>query len=168
MAIASGTKTELRIPLTAENCVVHPGSWAGLDLDSGRARRGSIPQLRARCRFDSGNVRAVTVMPKTGRGDLLWVRRPRGSRAQSGYTLEVTGVDITRVQDMTNADARAEGAEELPARMRRYGNPRDWFAEFWEEWKGAHAWRRNDWCWVIRFRVHREQVDRLLERWREE
>lgn len=165
LALGRGLKSELRLPLTRDNCTVHPGRFAGLDLDSGRARRNGVAQLRARCEFESGQVRAVTVLPKFCRGDLLWVRAPRQARKRSRLTLEVTGVDIARVQDMTDADAVAEGVGALPLRLRSSGGPRHWFANWWDAWRGSRSWRQNDWVWILRFRVHEENVDALLERW---
>ena len=166
LALARDMKSELRMPLTRDNSTVQPGHFAGLDLESGRARRGNVPELRARCEFPSGKVRVVTVSPTFGRGDLLWVRNPKGTRALSRLTLEVVSVDVARLQDMSDANARAEGVGALPARLRFHGTPRDWFAMWWETWKGPRAWRRNDWVWVLRFRTHHENVDDLLARWR--
>jgi hypothetical protein len=167
IALQRGLKNELRVPLVRDNSTVHPGRFRGLDLESGRARyHGEVPELRARCAFASGNVRAVTVMPKFGRGDLLWVRSPRGARRRSSVTLEVIDVRVARLQDMTDANARAEGVGALPLRLRNSGTPRDWFAKFWEVRHGGRSWRRNPWVWVLRFRVHDENVDKLLERWR--
>lgn len=167
IALQRGIKTELRVPLARDNCTVKPGYFRGLDLDSGRAKyHGEVPQLRARCLFLSGNVRAVTVLPKFGRGDLLWVRTPRGARKRSTLTLEVIEVRVARVQDMQDEHARAEGVGALPLRLRSSGSPRDWFAHFWEVRHGARSWRRNPWVWILKFRVHEENIDELLARWR--
>ena len=165
-ALARDLKTELRVPITAKNSRVHPGTFAGLDLDSGRARRTEVPELRARCRFESGNVRAVTVTPTLGRGDLLWIRTPRGARARSRLTLQLIGVGVARLQDMGDVAALNEGVTVLPHDRRKHLSPRDQFAEAWEETYGAHSWRANPWVWIYRFNVHEEQVDRLLEQWR--
>lgn len=165
-ALARELKTECRIPIGPRNAQVHPGKFGGLLLDSGRARRRETVELRARCVFPSGNLRAVTVTPIYGRGDLLWVRPTRGGRARSVETLEVTAIDVGRVQDMTEADALAEGVEALTDRARKDGQPRQWFRGYWEAAHGPQAWRSNPWCWVVSFRVHHENVDKLLERWR--
>lgn len=165
VAIARGLKNELRVRVARDNTLVHPGHFRGLDLESGRARPGEVPTLRARCEFSSGNVRVVNVLPRFGRGDLLWIRTPRGSRRRSGFTLEVTSVRVARLQDMTNADARAEGVGALPVDLRSGGTERDWFAHFWEVRYGGRSWYRNPWVWVLKFRVHEENVDTLLERW---
>lgn len=168
IALLRGLKTELRVPLSSRNCVVHPGKFGGLDLESGRARPGTvatIPQLRARCLFPSGSSRAVTVTPTFCRGDLLWVRAARRSRKASRLTLEVLSVDVVRVRDMSDADARAEGVAALPFRLRHYGTALHWFAEFWEVQHGGRAWRANAWCWLLKFQVHHENVDDLVFRW---
>lgn len=166
VALMRDLKCEIRLPVAAGNSSVHPGKFRGLDLESGRARRRDTVELRARCLFPNGSMRAVTVTPIYGRGDLLWVRVRRGARRRSLLTLEVTGVNIARVQDMTDEDAVAEGVGALPLRMRKHGTPRQWFRNMWEQTHGPRAWRSNEWCWVVSFRVHHENVDRLLERWR--
>jgi hypothetical protein len=165
VAFMRGLKLQLRLPVTRGNSWVHPGSFAGVDLESGRARHGEVPELRARCEFASGKVRAVTVTPIYGRGDLLWVRAPRGARRRSLMTLEVLSVGVARVRDMTEADARAEGVGALPLFMRKHGKPVQWFRHFWEEQHGGRAWHRNPWCWVLTVQAHHEQVDKLLKRW---
>lgn len=169
IALGRGQKNVLRVPLTRRNSVVHPGKFGGLDLESGRARPGtasSVAQLRARCLFPSGAMRAVTVTPTYCRGDLLWVRSPRGSRKRSHLTLEVLSVDVVRVRDMNDRDALDEGVGALPLRLRNVGFPRDWFAHFWEVQYGTRSWRANAWCWVLKFEVHEENVDDLLASWR--
>lgn len=165
VAFMKGLKLQLRVPVTRANSLVHPGSFAGVDLETGRARPGEVPELRARCEFMSGKVRAVTLTSIYGRGDLLWVRSPSGARARSTMTLELLSVGIVRVRDMSNDDARFEGVEALPHYMRKSGSQTQWFRSFWEEMYGGQSWHGNPWCWLLTVRVHNEQVDKLLERW---
>lgn len=167
-AFSRDLKSEMRVPINATNSRVHPGAFEGLDLDSGRALRNlEVPELRARCRFESGKVRAVIVTPTYGRGDLIYTRGrgKYGGRASSEFTLEVIGVDVVRVRDMCDEDALAEGVEVLPKLARINGGPTDWFRLAWEDRYGVRAWNLNEWCWVLRVRVHHEQVDKLLKRW---
>lgn len=169
MANTAGAKDTTRRIVTAQNSLVHPGTFDGLDLETGRARRLEVPELRARCTFESGRVRVVTITPKTRRGAIFWEKTGRfGSRAASERTLEVVRVDVARVQDMTDADAIREGVEfvQLPARAKHTGmKPRDRFAWLWDSINGKGSWASNPWVWVYRYRVFHENVDRMIERW---
>jgi hypothetical protein len=154
-AIAANVKNHTRRIVTEQNCTVHPGTFAGLDLSSGRVRRELSAEIRARCTFESGRVRVVTVSPIVRPGDLFWVKANRfTSKAKSEATLQVLHVDARRIQDMTDDDAIREGIEfvEIP---KKFANPnwtlRQRFAWLWDDINGAGAWMRNDWVWVYRF-----------------
>jgi hypothetical protein len=62
-------------------------------------------------------------------------------RWASRITLEVTGVRIERLQDISEADARAEGVVDTLA-----------FEELWDSINGSGAWDANPWCWCISFK----------------
>lgn len=92
---------------------------------------------------------------------------PNGCYREAARTfLEVTAVRAERLQDITEADAIAEGLVEWsdPPRMPRkhYGlthadvwetDPRAAFRRVWESIYGPDAWDRNDWVWVTEFEV---------------
>jgi len=167
-AIAAGDKTETRRIVDARNSTVHPGTFAGVNLESGRARRLSTPEVRARCSFESGRVRVVTVAPIVRAGDLFWTKANRfTSRAKSEETLEVLTVDVARIQDMTDAQAQAEGIAHYNPKRRGPvpASHRLKFAALWDEINGAGAWARNDWVWIYRFRPLRENIEAMLARW---
>lgn len=74
--------------------------------------------------------------------------------------LEITDVRIERLHDITEADARAEGAEvalapdwyaERPGEM-RFAQHRYGFADIWGNINGAESWNANPWVWVITFK----------------
>lgn len=84
-------------------------------------------------------------------------------RWASRITLEVTGVRVERLQDITEEDARAEGVDTtLPCRVN--GKPgtvqtfgpdayRQAFALLWDGINGKRAaWASNPWVWVVGFR----------------
>lgn len=155
VAIAANVKDHTRRIVTEQNCTVHPGTFAGLDLNSGRVRRELSAEIRARCTFESGRVRVVTVSPVVRPGDLFWVKATRfTSKAKSEATLQVLHVDARRIQDMTDDDAIREGIEfvEIPKKVADpKWTPRERFAWLWDDINGKGAWLRNDWVWVYRF-----------------
>ncbi len=70
-------------------------------------------------------------------------------RWASRITLEVTGVRVERLQDISEADARAEG-------ISRADCP-DWHATtdyraLWESINGPSSWAANPWVWVVEFK----------------
>lgn len=82
-------------------------------------------------------------------------------RWASRITLEVTAVKVERLQDISEGDAKAEGAEALPVETGQYdgaGNPieqgsyRYGFKEIWTSIHGKDAWERNDWVAAYTFR----------------
>lgn len=91
----------------------------------------------------AGRVRSSIHMPR-------WASR---------ITLELTGVRVERVQDISEEDARAEGAPEAPgerlypgtgaARRMSY---RRGFENLWTEINGAESWRSNCFVWALTFR----------------
>jgi len=66
-------------------------------------------------------------------------------RWASRITLEIEQVRVQRVQDVSEADAAAEGC-------RATHSVRHAFATFWDSIHGPGAWERNDFCWAIAFR----------------
>ena len=77
-------------------------------------------------------------------------------RAMSRITLEITGVRVERLQDISAADAQAEGVEQfnpsatsgLPAcSAHRYA-----YEDLWKSINGPDSWDSNPWVWVIEFK----------------
>lgn len=80
---------------------------------------------------------------------LKWTPSIFMRRHQSRITLEITGVRVERLNDISEADAVAEGV----------GNPitRDCkvpeYAALWDKINGKRApWDSNPWVWVVEFR----------------
>ncbi len=73
-------------------------------------------------------------------------------RWASRINLEVTGVRVERLQDITEADARAEGVFAMPLPPRSKSTPyRASFKALWEEINGPGSWDLNPWVWVVSF-----------------
>jgi hypothetical protein len=98
-------------------------------------------------------------------GDLLsawWERKKRivsihMPRWASRITLEVTGVRVERLQEISEADALAEGVEAPHVKEGWCGQPylskaSNAYRELWNAINGAGAWGANPWVWVVEFR----------------
>lgn len=93
-------------------------------------------------------------------------------RQLSRLTLVVTEVRVQRVQEISEADARAEGIFERGSvgdsmahstwtwqrTGWRYDTPRDAYKALWTEIHGPGAWQRNDWVAALTFTVHRANI----------
>jgi hypothetical protein len=71
-------------------------------------------------------------------------------RAAARLCLRVGRVTCERLQDITDADARAEG---IPPTL--LGEPPDDFRRTWDTFygRGEFAWHQNPWIWAIRFNL---------------
>jgi hypothetical protein len=74
-------------------------------------------------------------------------------RAASRITLEITGVRVERLQDITAADAIAEGAPWAACGSPQEGSHKAGFAQLWESINGAGSWDANPWVWAVEFKV---------------
>ena len=64
--------------------------------------------------------------------------------------LEVTGVRVERVQDISREDALAEGVNRTNASIYDFSKKR--FKNLWISLYSEDSWNRNDWVWVIEFK----------------
>lgn len=113
-AIEMGLKSETRRPLTAGNCALSRGDFQALDLTVGRADVGAWPVCGLKCRLDApGGRRSVTVLPRILPNTVVWPRRGQAGegakRANAQILLRVTEVRATRLMEITEAEALAEG-----------------------------------------------------------
>ena len=89
-------------------------------------------------------------------GPIRWTPSIHMPRWASRITLEVTGVRVERLQDISEADAQAEGWTRRPEvstdpQVHKEA-ARDWFMDLWESINGPGSWDENPWVWVIEFR----------------
>ena len=68
-------------------------------------------------------------------------------RWASRITLEVTGVRVERLQDISTRDCWAEGIPSSPD-----VDPVHEYQELWESINGHGSWQANPWVWVVEFR----------------
>lgn len=87
--------------------------------------------------------------------DLPWRPSIHMPRAISRITLEITRTRVGRLHDISEEDARAEGAakvdfgfaRECPNGLHRLG-----FRKIWQAINGRESWALNPWVWVVEFR----------------
>ena len=94
-------------------------------------------------------------------------------RWASRITLEVTGMRVERLQDISEEDALAEGLhrieigsgyldryaataaswqEAVEQQVTTYEDPRNAFRDLWESINGAGSWNANPWVWAVEFK----------------
>lgn len=82
-------------------------------------------------------------------------------RRASRILLDVTAIRVERLQDISEADARAEGAREcdpvsgrevLLAGPSQRGSFVLHYRDIWEQINGPDSWAANPWVWIIEFR----------------
>lgn len=71
-------------------------------------------------------------------------------RWASRLTLEVTGVRVERLKDISRGDCMAEGCP-FP-NMAGQTDPVAWYRELWEKINGPDTWELNPWVWVLEFK----------------
>ncbi|WP_336694419.1 hypothetical protein [Delftia acidovorans] len=90
---------------------------------------------------------------------LRWVPAIHMPRTASRILLEITSVRVERLQDISEADAYAEGIEQTdfiedaehqePATGAPPG--RYAYRALWEDINGPDSWAQNPWVWVVEF-----------------
>lgn len=68
-------------------------------------------------------------------------------RWASRITLEITGIRVERLNDISEADAKAEGVI-----WKNYVYAAEAYAELWDAINGPGSWALNPWVWVVEFR----------------
>lgn len=88
--------------------------------------------------------------------NMAWTSSIHMRHEESRITLEITDVRVERVQDIEEnvGDIISEG---YPCAGKEAINnllfPVDWFSKLWNSIYGQDAWYRDDWVWVVEFKV---------------
>lgn len=106
-------------------------------------------------------------------GDQKWKPSIHMPRAASRITLEITGLKVERLQDISSADCIAEGIEsdvfDQTIGFRNYLEKNDFFVHWadgkdfddaakesyqslWNTINGPDSWAQNPWVWAIQFK----------------
>lgn len=93
-------------------------------------------------------------------GKFIWKPSIHMPRRASRLSLEITGVRVERLQKISEADAKAEGIEQMAHVWKNYDrkdrlqfiDPRDSYRSLWESINGPGSWELNPWVWVIEFK----------------
>lgn len=114
------------------------GPWCPIIWPAGGTRVGSDAAWQGEA---AGRLRASMHLP----------------RAFSRITLIVTAVRVERLQDISEADAAAEGCasdlKHYPDGGHIGQSARDWYASLWDQINGARSWQANPWVAAISFRT---------------
>lgn len=87
-------------------------------------------------------------------------------RWASRLALEVTGVRVERINEISNANAIAEGCLGGPSvpgySEQNHADPYEEFAALWDSLnaKRGYSWDSNPWVWVVEFKVFAETTER--------
>ncbi|MFV9668317.1 hypothetical protein ACNY68_04885 [Pantoea sp. KXB25] len=100
------------------------------------------------------STRTVPINKCNKQSSYNWTPSIHMPRWASRITLEITGVRVERLQDISDSDAKSEGCW--------YGrgggepdfavNPSDHFPTLWASIYGEESWQANPWVWVIEFK----------------
>jgi hypothetical protein len=115
----------------------------------------------------------------SGNGGVRWKPSIFMPRDASRITLEVTGVRVERLQNISLDDAVAEGIERIGGEYSctpwknynlkndaphcmNHSYPPASYKSLWESINGAGSWDANPWVWVIEFNPHLVNVDEFM------
>lgn len=109
--------------------------------------------------------------PDGWRDQTVWRPAIHHPKKWSRITLTVTAVKVERLQDITEADAMAEGAEMAPyetGRVDNNGHPEEkgsYVAGFYEIWQSLNAerapWDSNPWVVAVSFKADKCNIERM-------
>lgn len=118
---------------------------------------------------DQTGARWHSITPGDPEREVCWTPSIHMPRWASRLTLTVTDVRVQRLQEISEADAVAEGGPPSHASIdcisREYGYPdfsRSWFAQTWDSINGKRpgcSWDDNPWVVTVGFSAERRNID---------
>ena len=92
--------------------------------------------------------------------NIKWKRSIHMPRSASRILLEITGVRVERLQDISECDAKAEGSyvcdyfgRRLLDQSSNQGCYKWGYRSIWESLNGSGSWDLNPWVWVVEFKT---------------
>lgn len=174
-ALLAGTKTQTRR-------LVKPQPQISHDIDCPYGKPGDLLWVRETwcpvddSDFDGGEWIDYRATPKYEASHpagwenepdspdaLKWRPSIHMPRWASRITLRITDVRVERLQEISEADAIAEGcpAVSLYSLDCESTPPSHHFRALWESINGKGSWDENPWVWAITFEVIKQNVDEV-------
>jgi len=92
--------------------------------------------------------------------NITWIPSIHMPRNASRILLEITGVRVERLQDISECDAKAEGSyvcdyfgRRLLDQSSNQGCYKWGYRSIWESLNGSGSWDLNPWVWVVEFKT---------------
>jgi hypothetical protein len=84
-------------------------------------------------------------------GDQKWKPSIHMPRIACRLMLEITGIRVERLNEISRGDAMGEGCPFQ--NIQDANDPRAWFKALWSQINGPESWTANPWVWVVEFKV---------------
>jgi hypothetical protein len=156
-ALLDGSKTQTRRVVKPQpDCIKagKPYTTAGLSSTPIACPFGQVgDQLWVRETFcdATDGLHGRVLYRATGDTACKWKPSIFMPRAASRITLEITSVRVERLQNISEADALAEGVEPLSDPGAVFAPAKSAYCDLWESINGKGSWFSNPLVWVIEF-----------------
>ena len=114
--------------------------------ETGHWKTGDV-FYRAGTEHYSAEMANAAALVALGGDRMRWQPAIHMPRWASRITLEITGVRVERLQDISTADCWAEGLSASPD-----VDPVHEYRDLWEAINGPGSWDANPWVWALEFR----------------
>jgi hypothetical protein len=153
-AVQAGRKTQTRRAMYPQPDRIAGGRFYrndGREIVCPFGSPGDRLWVRERFAFAEDGSVIYAADPVKGRSRVAWQQSRHLPRHASRLTLRVLSTRPQRLQEINDADARAEGYD--PSRESL--SPIDWFARLWDRLTPIESlrWAANPWMWVVHFEV---------------
>lgn len=140
-------------------------TWQGPLVDDDIEERPVDLESPKYCAYAADGSKAPEFMDADDNLQRRWRPSIHMPRWASRIMLEITGVRVERLRDISYQDAQAEGVQtetadpwfyHIPTERNVYDfaadEPQGSFHKLWESINGPSSWNENPWVWVIKFK----------------